>query len=32
LNRQEDGTYLYSFEIEQPKPLAYLIWFKKRSI
>jgi 3',5'-cyclic AMP phosphodiesterase CpdA len=32
LNQQADGTYLYSFEIEQPKPLAYLIWFKKGSI
>jgi len=32
VNRQVDGTYLYSFEIEEPKPLAYLIWFRMGSI
>ena len=32
VNKQANGTYLYSFEIEKPKPLAYLIWFKKASI
>jgi 3',5'-cyclic AMP phosphodiesterase CpdA len=32
LKKQADGTHLYSFEIEKPKPLAYLIWFKKGSI
>jgi len=32
VKKQANGTYLYSFEIEKPKPLAYLFWFKKGSI
>jgi hypothetical protein len=32
VSRQSDGTHLYSFEINTPKPLAYLIWFKRGSI
>jgi len=29
LKKEVDGTYTYSFEIPNPQPLAYLIWFKK---
>lgn len=32
VEKQAGGTYRYSFEIEAPKPLAYLMWFKKGSI
>jgi predicted phosphodiesterase len=29
LVQQADGTYTFSFEIPNPQPLAYLIWFRK---
>jgi len=32
VNKQPSGDYLYSFEIQNPRPLAYLIWFKKGSL